>query len=132
MGMMPQLRAQGHNFPSSCIGILADLWMKDGISQRDLGISLIKTKSSITKMLAALEKAGLIIKELDKNDKRKHLIFLTKEGKELRSHVEQSSQDLEKELLSDLSKDEVAITKKVLTKYYKKLSSKLLNKHIND
>ena len=37
------------------IGILVDLWEKDGVRQQDLAISLIKDKGTIARALTAME-----------------------------------------------------------------------------
>lgn len=110
-----------HDFPTSCIGILADLWSKDGVNQKDLGISLVKTKSSINKMLKALDEEGFIVKKDDPNDGRGKLIFLTEKGKEMQFLVEKKAKEMETLLLNDCTKEEIQTAKMVLTKMYKKL-----------
>ncbi len=121
----PSMEKDGHQFPVSCVGILADLWSKDGVNQKDLGISLVKTKSSINKMLTALEKERFIIKKDDPNDGRGKLIFLTKKGKGMQFIIENKGKEMEELLLSDCTKEEIRIAKKVLTKMYKKLYKKV-------
>ncbi len=123
----PSMADDGHHFPVSCVGILADLWSKDGVNQKDLGISLVKTKSSINKMLTALEKEGFIVKKDDPNDGRGKLIFLTKKGKEMQFVIENKGKEMEAMLLGDCTEEEVRIAKEVLTKMYKKLY-----KRVND
>jgi len=115
------LAADEIHFPTSCIGILADLWAGDGVNQKDLGVSLIKTKSSINKMLSALEDAKLIRKEIDPNDKRGKLIYLTKKGTQMQAKIEQASQNCDQMMLGEISQQEIEITKKVLSKYYEML-----------
>ena len=115
------LEKDAHCFPPSCIGILADLWAKDGVNQKDLGISLIKTKSSINKMLTALEEEGLIEKREDPKDGRGKLIFLTKEGRAMQQTIEQKEKQLEEILLSDYTIEDIETTKKVLAEMYEKL-----------
>lgn len=117
----PSMAEDGHHFPVSCIGILADLWFQDGVNQKDLGTSLVKTKSSINKMLTALEDEGFIFKKEDPNDGRGKLIFLTEKGKEMQFIIEKKGKEMEAMLLSDCTKEEVKIAKEVLTKMYKKL-----------
>jgi DNA-binding MarR family transcriptional regulator len=124
----PSMEADGHHFPVSCVGILADLWSKDGLNQKELGTSLVKTKSSINKMLAALEKEGLIVKKDDPKDGRGKLIFLTEKGKEMQFIIEDKGREMEAMLLSDCTKEEVTTTKKVLTKIYKKLYNTVNNR----
>jgi len=121
----PSMVNDGHHFPVSCIGILADLWSKDGVNQKDLGISLVKTKSSINKMLTALEKEGFIVKKEDPNDGRGKLIFLTQKGKEMQFIIENKGKEMEAMLLGDCTAEEVKIAKEVLTKMYKKLYKKV-------
>jgi len=121
----PSMEKDGHHFPVSCIGILADLWSKDGVNQKDLGTSLVKTKSSINKMLAALETEGFIIKKDDPTDGRGKLIFLTDKGKEMQFTIEKKGREMEAMLLNDSSKEEIRIAKEVLTKMYKKLYKKV-------
>lgn len=115
----------GHHFPASCVGILADLWSRDGVNQKDLGISLVKTKSSINKMLTALENEDFITKEDDPNDGRGKLIFLTKKGKEMQFIIEKRGREMDEMLLSDCSEEEIKIAKKVLSKMYIKLYKKV-------
>jgi len=124
----PSMAEDGHHFPVSCVGILADLWSKDGVSQKELGVSLVKTKSSINKMLTALENEEFIIKKDDPSDGRGKLIFLTQKGKEMQFTIEQKGKEMEALLLSDCTEEDVKIAKQVLTKMYKKLSKQVDNK----
>ena len=121
----PSMAEDGHHFPVSCIGILADLWSKDGVNQKDLGTSLVKNKSSINKMLTALENEGFITKKDDPLDGRGKLIFLTEKGKEMQFIIEKKGKEMEEMILSDCTEEEVKITKKVLSKMYKKLYKKV-------
>jgi len=121
----PYMEEDGHRFPVSCVGILADLWSKDGVNQKELGISLVKTKSSINKMLKALEKEGLIIKKEDPDDGRGRLIYLTESGREMQFVIERKGKEMEAMLLSDCTEEEVKTAKEVLTKMYKKLYKKV-------
>jgi DNA-binding MarR family transcriptional regulator len=110
-----------YDFPTSCIGILADLWAKDGINQKDLGASLIKNKSSINKMLVALENSDMIYKKEDTVDKRIKRIYLTEKGKAMQVKMEQKQADMEQHLISDISQEEIQTTKNVLAQMYQSL-----------
>ena len=114
----PQMEAEGHCFPASCIGILAELWANDGISQKYLGTALIKNKSSITKMLLSLENEDLIMKKDDPDDGRGKLIYLTEKGREMQNTIVAKSGEMEELLLTDCSQEEIRITKKVLSEIY--------------
>ncbi len=123
--MYPKLNEEGYNFPSSCIGILADLWSKDGVAQKELGLSMIKNKSSVTKMLEALEKDGLIEKKDDSLDKRKKLIYLTDKGHKIRDLVKDKSKVYREEIEAVHSAEEIRIAKKVLKTIYLNLKEKV-------
>ena len=116
--MGPRLKEKGLHFPISCIGILANLWQKDGVTQKELGTSLVKTKSSITKMLEALEQSDMIEKRNDPTDKRNKLIFLTEKGIAFRKMMEEKRPKSEKELIPGHSKEEIEIAKSVLKTLY--------------
>jgi DNA-binding MarR family transcriptional regulator len=103
---------------------MADLWSHDGVTQKELGMSLIKNKSSITKMLKALEDEGLIVKKDHPQDKRNKLIFLTSKGSKLQDFVEKSGKTIEKLLMVDVPEDNIEIAKEVLKDFYLLLSSK--------
>lgn len=126
------IKEMGYNMPCSCIGILADLWNGDGINQKDLGLSLIKTKSSITKMLEALEQEELILKKNDPADKRNKLIYLTVKGQQFQSKMEKMAKKMEEKLLQEVPLEEIEITKKVLKTLYLNLSDNSLNLNTND
>lgn len=119
----PFMLENGYHFPTSCLGILADLWVKDGLQQKELGSSLIKNKSSINKMLHSLEKADMIVKIADSTDHRSKRIFLTERGKKLKNHISEKSQQMDELFLSEIPKEQIEVTKTVLTKMYHSLSS---------
>lgn len=124
----------GYDFPISCLGVMADLWFKDGVSQKELGISLIKTKSSITKMLGFLQDANLIYKKENPADQRSKLIYLTEEGKYLQKYVKERATVAEKVLLSDINEHDKDTTKRVLKVLYQNLSNEIFeqNKNLNN
>lgn len=122
--MRKRLKGNGYRFPASCIGILADLWARDGVTQKQLGHSLIKTKSSINKMLKALESEGLVIKQQDPKDKRNKLIFLTEKGTSLQRTIEQLSHEIEAEFLEKLKPEEMGSSKNALSAIYSLLLEK--------
>lgn len=128
----PTLKSLGYQMPPSCIGVLADLWQKDGVTQKELGASMIKTKSSVTKMLAILEVEGLIIKKEDPTDKRNRLIFLTKAGHEFREKMELKSANVEKVLLNNVAEKDIQIAKNILKQLYLNLSDEIFKQKLND
>lgn len=132
LAITPKLKAAGYHFPPSCIGILADLWQSDGLSQRELGISLIKTKSSINKMLASLIEDEMITKKTDPQDKRNKRIYLTDRGRKFKARVEDASKAMEEALLSNIPSEQVQTAKTVLKSLYQNLTSEQAKPLSND
>ncbi len=120
------IESKGYSFVPSCIGILAELWGQDGINQKDLSISLYKSKSTINKMLLALERDGLIKRVDEEADKRYKRIFLTKKGKQFKKAIEQESLEMEKKLKKKFSLEQIQITKDVFREMMEILSTESL------
>ncbi len=118
----PKLRNSGYQFPTSCIGALADLRYKDGVTQKELGISLIKNKSSINKIIEELEKASLVKRLENPEDRRNKKIFLTQEGEQFCSKIKAYSSGIETKLKKHHSEDEIENAKNVLNTLYEMLS----------
>ncbi len=114
-----------YSFSNACLGILAELWKKDGIKQQDLADALIRNKSSINKMLLSLEKDGMIYRETDEEDKRQNRIYLTREGKGFRTFISKRASKGESIATQGLKDSEVETAKKVLKIMYENL----LNDH---
>lgn len=112
------LQRNGFTFPTSCIGILADLYAKDGVLQKDLGHSIVRYKSTITKLLDALESNHLIVRKEDEEDKRSKLIYLTDKGRSVCDKLKEESDFLIDDSVLNISETELIIAKRVLRKQY--------------
>ncbi|MFT7588093.1 MAG: DNA-binding MarR family transcriptional regulator [Limisphaerales bacterium] len=122
MGKLTHINAQkriaerGMSFQPSCISILAQLWNGDGINQKELSDSLFMGKSSINKMLLALEKDALITRKAHQKDRRNKLIFLTQKGRDFRMILEEGNKKKEALLEQEFSKKEIQTAKLILRK----------------
>lgn len=105
-------------FPSSCLEILGELWHQDAINQKDLGRALIKTKSSINKMIVSLEKAEMIYRVEDEQDRRNKIVLLTQKGRDFKEFLLVRSIQGEKRATEGISEQDVLKTKEVLKKMY--------------
>lgn len=112
------IKDDGYQLPTSCIGVLADLWSQDGVNQKDLGVSLVKTKSSINKMLQDLERDNLITKQDNPSDGRGKLIFLTGKGRSMQTTIENHNAKLDSYLEQSFTVEEIATAKEVLSHLY--------------
>lgn len=67
--------------------ILAVLWKKDGVTQQYLADKTFRDRAGITRLLDNLQKAGLVERRPDKEDRRTNCIFLTEKGKAIEEDV---------------------------------------------
>lgn len=111
------------NFPPSCLEVLGELWHQDAINQKDLGKALIKTKSSINKMIIALENAEMIYRQEDTQDRRNKIVLLTEKGRNFKEFMLQKSQEGERRATEGISEQDVQKTKEVLKKMYNNLQN---------
>ncbi|MBR2615622.1 MAG: MarR family transcriptional regulator [Clostridia bacterium] len=81
---------------------------KPGISQEELAANLVFNKSSVSRQVAALEKAGLVRQERSPNDRRNLLVYATKEGQALLDPIMETSKEFFSLITADLSPDQKA------------------------
>lgn len=76
-----------HNLTISQFGVLEALYHLGTMSQRRLGIKILKSGGNITKVIDNLERKKLISRERNINDRRVFNIVLTTEGKYLIKNI---------------------------------------------
>lgn len=77
------------------------------ISPSTLGKYLDMRKGSLTTLIDSLVKKNLVIREIDKDDRRRYLLSLTNEGKKYMEHEKEMFRKVIKELFEKLSDDEI-------------------------
>ncbi len=60
------------------------LWNKGTMSQQKIADSIFKDKNSVTKLVDALEKKGLVVRIADNTDRRQNLIALTNKAEKMK------------------------------------------------
>jgi len=86
---------------------LAVLRAQDGMSQRELGLRLDLKDAAIGKAIDVMEKAGVLERRADSQDRRKALVYLTKSGKALAKKVAARRQKFLTALVEGFSEQEV-------------------------
>ncbi|MBW1771833.1 MAG: MarR family transcriptional regulator [Deltaproteobacteria bacterium] len=86
-GLKRAFQSKGYNITPEQWGVLSRLWVKDGIHQNTVAKRTSKDRHTITRILNLLEKKGLIRRVPDPEDKRRVNIYLTPEGKGLKSKL---------------------------------------------
>ncbi|MFT9850084.1 MarR family winged helix-turn-helix transcriptional regulator [Aneurinibacillus sp. REN35] len=88
---------------------------RDGISQKELSCNVDKDQATLTRILDILERKELIQKQMNKEDRRSFLIYLTEKGREIKEELYPLVEEMfEKVLLENISEDELYIFRQVL------------------
>ncbi|MGB1205464.1 MAG: MarR family winged helix-turn-helix transcriptional regulator [Chitinophagales bacterium] len=94
--------------------ILVWLWEQDSRSQQELACLTQRDKGAIARILAILERKGLIIKKEDIKDRRVKLVCLTQNSNELKEVAYQVILDTIDEALIGIKPSDLIVGKTVL------------------
>ena len=103
--------------------VLSCLWHEDKVTQRELCDLTTKDKPSMTRLIDNLQRSKMVVRVPHSTDRRINLIHLTQYGASLREKVTGIVQRILDKALTDVSEDEIAISRKVLTKIINNLDS---------
>ena len=115
-------KAKAHGLTMS-IGFILLIVDKDGTPSTQLGPRMGMEPTSLSRTLKTMETRGYIYREVDKDDKRKVLIFLTPQGVALRKEVKLKVVNFNKKLLA-------AIPDKKLQAYFDVME--IVDEHVED
>ena len=96
--------------------VMSCLWHEEKITQQQLCDLTSKNKPSMTRLIDNMEKNNLVFRHSHPTDRRVNLIHLTKAGADLREKVTGIVQSVVDRALMDISENDVAISRQVLTK----------------
>lgn len=116
-------KEHGYEITPEQWGIIRHLGEEEGLSQREIGEKSSKDTPNITRMLDALEKKGIIFRQADPRDRRKHCVYLTKEGKQLHERLSPLAQNLRQRVTQNLAQQEIDRLKDTLNKIYQNIGS---------
>ena len=109
------------SIPTRELGILSDLQRKEGVLQQDLAESMVRNKSSITKMLERLENEDFISKQEDPDDARCKRIYLTDRGRSMNELLKHVIPDVHQIAFRGLSESDMKVALEVLNNIYNNL-----------
>ncbi len=94
--------------------LLANLERHDGLTPATLSRHMLVTAGNLTGLVTRAERDGLVVRRVDKNDRRRVHIHLTKEGKALIARLIPEHTRLLHDLLADFSQPERQVLKGLL------------------
>jgi DNA-binding MarR family transcriptional regulator len=95
-----------YHISSGQLPLLMRLYNQDGIHQEQLAHDLLIDKTTCTRQITKLVKAGLITKENDPTDKRANKIFLTDKAHTIKKDVRHILRNWRKILLQDFTPED--------------------------
>ena len=101
--------------------VLQCLWQEDKLTQSQLANKIGVQLQTVHKMVRRMEKAGLVTKLADKQDRRASRVHLTPKGSDLQTVIEDAWAQLEGETLADFTVEEQYILRRLLHKIEKNL-----------
>lgn len=107
-------QVKGFNVTSEQWSVLASLLEIEGIHQSLLAKKTAKDRHNIARMVDLLEKRGLIRRERHRTDKRRLLVYLTKEGRQLTTKLVPVVTEFLQLALSGLTQSDLGKMKRTL------------------
>lgn len=87
---------------------------RGGVSQQELETALLMDANTVVLLLNELEAAGYSIRRRDTNDRRRHLVEITKAGLVALERAEKARESLEEEMTRGLSGEERTTLRRLL------------------
>ena len=107
--------------------ILENLWTRGTMNQGELSDHVGVRQATMSVALRPLEKAGLIERICDPDDRRVMLVTATEKSQELRLKIYKIWGQINQEMISGLEPDEVRTFDRLLRKVRRNLSDKVLS-----
>jgi MarR family transcriptional regulator, organic hydroperoxide resistance regulator len=119
-----RLSAEGLSITVVQAGMLFLLNQQDGRTMTELSRLLFTENSSMTRLVDRMEKAGLVQRQTDPQDRRTLIISITEAGRKQSVAAKKIVKGVNEEIKTNLSAEELEIFKKVLGRLKKNYSRK--------
>lgn len=94
---------------------------QNNVYQKDIEKEFNLRPSSATQLICGMEEQGWIKRMIDSNDKRLKKIVFTDDSKKVKDSIKTEICDTEKQLIKDISKEDLEVFMKVTNKMLKNL-----------
>jgi DNA-binding MarR family transcriptional regulator len=98
---------------SQALGVLLK---HNGVTQQELGDAMLMDDNTVVLLLNELEAAGFSVRRRDPGDRRRHIVEITPAGRHAIERSEKAQEGIEDELLGDLSQEERATLRRLLSR----------------
>jgi DNA-binding MarR family transcriptional regulator len=85
-----------------------------GTTQQELGEAMLLDSNMVVLLLNELESRGFLFRRRDREDRRRHVVEITPDGREALVRAEKTREEIEDEVFADLSADERRTLRRLL------------------
>jgi len=112
--LQDRFRADGIKMGAEEWAVLLLLWQEDGQTPGALARRSVKDQTTLTRLLDGMELKGLIVREHDKEDRRRVRVNLTAEGQGMQATLVPIAAGLIEQSQRGISVDDLQTTRRVL------------------
>ena len=94
--------------------VLVRLWAAEGVTQSELAQKSLRDLPTMSRILATMERSGLITRKPDPNDSRARLVYLSARGRKLRETLVPEARKMVDAMLSGIPERDIEITRRTL------------------
>ena len=123
-----KLMRKGYNVTGEQFDVLVHLWDRNGQHQQHIAETLLKDKSTMTRLIESVEKLKLVKRVTNKKDKRQKLVYLTKSGERIMKELTTVIKEISIMAQKGIAPANMAICKDVLRRIHTTLSKELTSR----
>ncbi len=112
--LLQKMRAAGYDITPEQWFVLSKLVDSEGKSQSELCEEIFSERPNMTRIIAGIEKAGLVRRTVDPEDRRRNIVVLTAKGSKAASELSVMALATRQRVFRGLNKDDVAATRRLL------------------
>ncbi|KYF65821.1 MarR family winged helix-turn-helix transcriptional regulator [Sorangium cellulosum] len=112
--MYRRFRAHGVEITPEQWMVLVRLWEQEGVTQTHLADRTFRDVPTMSRILALMERDGLVARRQDPTDRRARLVYLTAHGRKLRKALSSEAMALVDALRAGIPEDDLLTTRRTL------------------
>ena len=109
-------KKNGINLTAEQFLVMDTLWNQGALTQQNIAYIIQKDKNSVTQFIDNLEKKGLVVRSLDRGDRRVNNIVVTEKGLSMRDSTKEIAINAMNDILSGVSEADLNTFISVLRK----------------
>lgn len=113
----------GFNLTPEQYLVIDTLWDEGVLSQQQIADIIIKDKNSVTKLIDALEKKGLVYRKTDEHDRRQNKIHLTEHALSIKDIITEIALESTNTIYKNIPKEDLEKFVSVLKKMSQNINS---------